>query len=1147
MRSIARQSARLATRSRSRQVGSRRTIESCSQRRTFHQSAQRAEPRSPNNQTGQHDLSNERKEPHKAAESANTEHNEATEQDSAETKSGNDMRKHGMRRTLRQKRMHDVPKPPPIPEWFLQHNVTLYKDSPGLNVSKDSGRIVRCIDAETGHTLFTVPYYEAWPHNKDIKGREAPKGSAKDYRAYMDEDKAASQKTESQAGSTLGQDFFDHKYNATKTPTTEQKTVGRTSHIAEMRVSKPTSEAESNTNPLRWAFLEAETGVRAAFFLASQNQHSSSFATDRLDLSFQCADLNSHEQLDEFVQDIAKIVEADVIRLDANDFSELAEDYVGQGHDEPGSYSTLAYDIFDGHTAHSGNRFRRPSRQIDEENDEDEVDEDEEADEESESPRSTNLGHFSSFEDLRKALQSGRTQIGNAIRAQIVGIGFSPSGGQNISALQRSLKSSSSEPRDSEWNRDDARLAVLLDHLLDAPKQKLTSAQLNRNDESQRRPFGKVVRANEIDTSNQDKSIQRYRRYWRSNPAFWMPTTAGTLVSLLNETIRKAETGTPAITLSGETRSASSMSNSSATERTQQRTIVHVRDLRDISNSPLGHSIINRLVKAVRKRRRAGEQIVIVGTTAQDVPGPFNLPGERSDDQFRSINLSPFFNLTIAEDFEFEENHPSVSPSALDDKSLSDPAHRRILDINLRHIQKMLRRLRPDYNIDLLAPEVRGQLYMPGMQSIANKVLSLDEVQQYVLLAIGLAQSHAVSDAVKPIHIALAGFVIAKSSLAEQSWQEFKEQQQAKRDPNTNSRTASGKSNEARMDRLRKSCNQHESRLLSGMVNPENIKTAFTDVQAPGETIEALKTLTTLSLLRPDAFKYGVLAEDRLPGLLLYGPPGTGKTLLAKAVAKESRATVLEVTGAQIYEKYVGEGEKMVRAVFSLAKKLSPCVVFIDEADAIFGARSNSGNRNTHREIINQFLREWDGMDSVSNVFMMVASNRPFDLDDAVLRRLPRRLLIDLPVAKEREGILGIHLKNEHLDETVSLSKLAEQTPLYSGSDLKNVAVAAALACVREENELARSHEGEKEFKHPEKRTLSLRHFEKALEEVSASISEDMSSLSAIRKFDEQYGDRKGRTKKKGYGFGVDSGGVDEGAAMVRQPPSASTAPPVPP
>ncbi len=324
-----------------------------------------------------------------------------------------------------------------------------------------------------------------------------------------------------------------------------------------------------------------------------------------------------------------------------------------------------------------------------------------------------------------------------------------------------------------------------------------------------------------------------------------------------------------------------------------------------------------------------------------------------------------------------------------------------------------------------------------------------------------------------------------------------------------------------RISKLRKRCSPQESKLLSGVVFSSDIRTTFADIRAPPETVEALKTLTSLSLTRPEAFRYGVLATDKIPGLLLYGPPGTGKTLLAKAVAKESGATVLEVTAADLNDMYVGNGEKNVRAVFSLAKKLSPCVVFIDEADAIFAARHEGMNRSAHREMINQFLREWDGLTTDTSAFIMVATNRPFDLDEAVLRRLPRRILVDLPVEKDREAILKLHLKDEILDDSVSFEKLAKDTPFYSGSDLKNLAVAAALACIREENALAAQHTGEEPFTYPEKRTLTSKHFEKAMEEISASISEDMSTLTAIRKFDEKYGDRKGRRKKgPGLGFG---------------------------
>ena len=235
---------------------------------------------------------------------------------------------------------------------------------------------------------------------------------------------------------------------------------------------------------------------------------------------------------------------------------------------------------------------------------------------------------------------------------------------------------------------------------------------------------------------------------------------------------------------------------------------------------------------------------------------------------------------------------------------------------------------------------------------------------------------------------------------------------------------------------------------------------------------------------------------------------------------------------------YVGEGEKNVRAIFTLAKKLSPCIVFIDEADAILGARSSGGNRTSHRELINQFLREWDGMTDLS-AFIMVATNRPFDLDEASLRRLPRRLLVDLPTENDREAILKIHLKDELIDREVSLSELASQTPFYSGSDLKNLAVAAALACVREEFDTAASSTkdsatGEK-YEYPEKRTLYRRHFTKGMEEISASVSEDMGSLSAIRKFDEKYGDRRGRRKKLGgYGFKTTAESEKQGSDAAR-------------
>lgn len=328
---------------------------------------------------------------------------------------------------------------------------------------------------------------------------------------------------------------------------------------------------------------------------------------------------------------------------------------------------------------------------------------------------------------------------------------------------------------------------------------------------------------------------------------------------------------------------------------------------------------------------------------------------------------------------------------------------------------------------------------------------------------------------------------------------------------------------------------EEEKKLLSGLVNVDDIHTTFNEVIAPPEIRESLMALTTLSLQHPKAFSYGVLARERIHGCLLYGPPGTGKTLMAKAVAKGSGANMLEISAASINDMWVGNSEKNVRAVFSLARKMSPMVVFLDEADALLGSRGRQPNRGGQRETINQFLREWDGLTNAldtQQIFVMVSTNRPQDLDEAVLRRLPRRILVDLPLRDARLAILQSLLRDEAIGESVSLEKLATDTELYSGSDLKNLAVATAMEAAKEELAAAKASSGDsadgspdssnqKSLEFPEKRTLTQAHFDKAVRDISASISEDMQSLKAIRKFDEQYGDARKKKRRTHMGFEV--------------------------
>ena len=1148
MRPIVRHGTRLATASRTRHSSVPHQPYSQAQR-FFSTSFQRSsEPRAPpssvenqsafNSEIGIADSHrNESTNVEHAAEAEQGEEKSraAAEVEDVEDKPVAETRKSSPRWNGRRKRVNEVPRPPPIPQWFLGKNVRLVEHIPSRNFGNTgTARSIQCVDGETGHILFTLPWQfgiedtgvldviveQATRKGWQRTGEMARRLYGREWEQRQDRIARRTARKDPMLTSQITQATDDASIDDTHSSTVVkqnncpgdggdsvqpqdqeyQKFVPRLSIDAEL--------VEWPSDPLSWCFLEAEAGLRSALSTADNDRQSASFAVDRVDLSLQCPDPNSHDQLDEFVDDIAGVLAADIIRLDANDFAELSEDYVGLGDDSPGSFSNMGYDVFDGYSAarlHSSVPLRQQTNT--KEHDEMEDDEEDEHDEHNDSPKNV----FAVLGDLEIKSHDLLLRSGEALKR-----------------LRTMKDASMDEPRHSDPSKHDARLDALLDGLLDSASRK--------------RSIGASINGLSIDEKeipSLESSFNTMTRFFQMHPRLWQSQASRLLTVHLHSMINPSPNGQGAHKLLLEPKPCEPKHIANADHGTPL--LVHIRDLRDICNSSLGDNIIRRLVKVVRKRRKAGERVVIVGTTAQDVPGPIRLPGDRSDD-------FPFWTLSVPPIFQQMSRHEMSKLSELSrpipQQALDDPGYRRILEINLRHIQAMLRRFNTPPGMDLASREAYSQLNQPGTHSLTERIFSLDEVQRLTLVAIGLSQSYAIADELCPLHVALAATITARNDHLMQSWQAFKEQKDwTKSKPQSKSKDvevdSKDENSDQKLGKLKESANAHEKRLLSGVVDSRHIKTRFADVHAPTEIIDALKTLTSLSLLRPDAFKYGVLANDRLPGLLLYGPPGTGKTLLAKAVAKDSQATVLEVTGAQIYEKYVGEGEKMVRAVFSLAKKLSPCVVFIDEADAIFGSRSDHGNRNTHREIINQFLREWDGMDNHS-VLMVLASNRPFDLDDAALRRLPRRLLIDLPLARDRESILGIHLKDENLDSSVSLNKLAEQTPLYSGSDLKNLSVAAALACVREENELVESRKDDTEFKLPEKRTLTSQHFDKALAEISASISENMSSLAAIRKFDEQYGDRKGRRKTTNYGFGASDGSIDESAARVRQSASSS-------
>lgn len=560
--------------------------------------------------------------------------------------------------------------------------------------------------------------------------------------------------------------------------------------------------------------------------------------------------------------------------------------------------------------------------------------------------------------------------------------------------------------------------------------------------------------------------------------------------------------------------------------------IIHVKDLESIQETTLGLGFLHELYKDISRQRKLGAPLLLVGTdTLREDSDPLTKEGIKT------------FQLGDRDEISHNIVITPVLPNTTSKLALLHDRKQRIATINMRHLWDLMRRLKPSVFAHLEPGFWRRDFFNHLARSdrsyLEAQIWSYSYVQRLATYIAGAAppiqdipgitdkaelqESLAVVQRISEPVISAAIAHLNHSDKTKMRWAE-KNSAEIKLEfagrtgfsSSSSSPSSSSSSKEdPRLASIRATASKYEKRLMGGIIEAKNIATTFNDVHMPIETIDTLQTLTTLSLVRPDAFKYGVLASDKIPGLLLYGPPGTGKTLAAKAVAKESGATMLEVSAADINDMYVGEGEKNVKALFSLAKKLSPCVVFLDEADAMFSARSNQGRRVSHRELLNQFLKEWDGMSNDSgSAFIMVATNRPMDLDDAVLRRLPRRLLVDLPTQPDRLQILKIHLRHEQLAGDVDVADLAGRTPFYSGSDLKNVAVAAALNCVREENELAKQHQGEGPYQHAERRTLARKHFDKALEDISASISEDMSSLRDIKKFDEQFGDKRGKKKK---------------------------------
>ena len=240
------------------------------------------------------------------------------------------------------------------------------------------------------------------------------------------------------------------------------------------------------------------------------------------------------------------------------------------------------------------------------------------------------------------------------------------------------------------------------------------------------------------------------------------------------------------------------------------------------------------------------------------------------------------------------------------------------------------------------------------------------------------------------------------------------------------------------------------------MVLPEDLNIKFDDVAGADEAKEDVKEI--VDFLK-DPLKYQMLGGKIPKGALLTGPPGTGKTLLAKAVACEAGVPFFSISGSDFMEMFVGVGASRVRDMFEQARKHSPCLIFIDEIDAVGRSRfSGMGGGNDEREqTLNAMLVEMDGLETQSGVIVLAATNRPDVLDQALLRpgRFDRQLVLDLPDIRGRKKILEVHTAKIRADKNINLDLIARGTPGFSGADLANLVNEAALGAAREERDAA--------------------------------------------------------------------------------------------
>ncbi len=434
------------------------------------------------------------------------------------------------------------------------------------------------------------------------------------------------------------------------------------------------------------------------------------------------------------------------------------------------------------------------------------------------------------------------------------------------------------------------------------------------------------------------------------------------------------------------------------------------------------------------------------------------------------------------------------------DKFIEDEMSRKIAKLNMNNIKNIIVKagLKCDEGIYDILDEV---------SIIRREALSTEQIKKALVIAIklqaGLVSSSMAASTDHPLVLTLWSLDIAFNMFSKHSLPRIGKPASRTRDEISAMIT-----------------DKHERSLIGNVITPQEIGVTYDMIGGLHEVKEMLRQCITYPLKYPRLYQEGIAAEA-VKGVLLFGPPGTGKTLLAKAVATEGGATFMTIDASTIENKWLGESEKNARAVFTLARRLAPCVIYLDEVDSVLSSREHGddSSHGTLTSVKTTLMQEWDGLRTTKDRVVVIAStNRPFDLDEAVLRRLPRRIMVDLPDSKTREEILSVSLMGNRIDPEANLTTIAEMLDGYSGSDIKEVCREAVVRIAHERAKIFEEgiHDRKSHDSPFTLRPVTLEDFKMAMQKLKASVDDSGREMSKVVEWNEKYGEIKKKNDRRG-------------------------------